>query len=311
MKVAEVEGDAVFFYREEIPSLDEIIHQAEQMFISFHHYLRQYEVLRICHCGACRTAHQLSLKFIAHAGPYTLISINNQIKPYGKDVITAHRLLKNSVSKPEYLLFSEQLLGSFKEAERLQSFISGSNYYLDDQLEISYRYLPMEHLLQKIPPVAHIELPQKSKNPLRLNLSINCPIDALYEVLIDIDLKHKWNTSIKRITNKTDSINKVGARHDCLISNGDLGFETITNHFGDNKWVVGERISRTWMVREADVYYLLESKGHATYLEMEIHIKPFSSILYPLSYIYRPIMKWIMRKNLIALKNYCENTVRQ
>lgn len=48
MSVIEIEGDAILFYKKEIPELEDILNQAKNMFIDFHHHFRRYETLRIC-----------------------------------------------------------------------------------------------------------------------------------------------------------------------------------------------------------------------------------------------------------------------
>ena len=57
MKVSEIEGDAIFFYRlgKEL-SPEEIAAQCKKMFIAFRQQLRKYEMSRICDCGACVAA---------------------------------------------------------------------------------------------------------------------------------------------------------------------------------------------------------------------------------------------------------------
>ena len=98
MTVSELEGDAVFFYRQgPLPDFQALAEQARRTFVAFHAHLRKYETNRICDCGACSTAHELSLKIVAHAGPIELISVRDFEKPYGPDVIVTHRLLKNAV----------------------------------------------------------------------------------------------------------------------------------------------------------------------------------------------------------------------
>jgi ferredoxin len=57
MKVSEIEGDAILFYRlgKELKP-EEIAAQCKTMFIAFHQQLRRYDMSRICDCGACVAA---------------------------------------------------------------------------------------------------------------------------------------------------------------------------------------------------------------------------------------------------------------
>ena len=104
LTVSELEGDAVFFYRDgPLPSFDEIVAQSRRMFEAFHRQLKLYEVRRICDCGACSGAHELTLKIVAHAGPIDLISVRGFEKPFGTDV---HSKPMNAVKRPGSLYFS-------------------------------------------------------------------------------------------------------------------------------------------------------------------------------------------------------------
>lgn len=110
LKISEVEGDAVLFYAlGDPPDLDVIYAQVERMFLSFHKHLQIYEGRRTCHCNACISAINLSLKIISHYGEFGKYNIGDFKKLIGKDIIIAHQLLKNDISKHEYWLISGSL----------------------------------------------------------------------------------------------------------------------------------------------------------------------------------------------------------
>lgn len=111
LTVAEVEGDAVFFYSDRSPpTVDALLEQCQRMFVRFHRHLHRYSTHRICDCGACSTAERLTLKFVAHAGAIRMITVGGRSKPYGAEVIMAHRLLKNKVAGHEYILLTDALV---------------------------------------------------------------------------------------------------------------------------------------------------------------------------------------------------------
>ena len=111
LSVAEVEGDAVFFYKvEDVPKANDILEQIQKTYVRFHEQLKLYETRRICDCGACSTAANLSLKFIVHEADLSMITVKGKEKPFGEDVIRIHRLLKNSIAEKEYLLYTENML---------------------------------------------------------------------------------------------------------------------------------------------------------------------------------------------------------
>ena len=65
----------------------------------------------LCPCDSCAQTSGLKLKFVAHVGEVATQKIRRQRKLVGVDVIYVHRLLKNPVQVPEYVLFSEALYG--------------------------------------------------------------------------------------------------------------------------------------------------------------------------------------------------------
>jgi hypothetical protein len=69
LELAEIEGDALFFYKEEdVPSQRQLLDQMEYMFTAFYSHLKLLKTNRICPCHACASAPNLELKIIAHCG---------------------------------------------------------------------------------------------------------------------------------------------------------------------------------------------------------------------------------------------------
>ena len=110
LNVSEVEGDAILFYKfGESPDLSVTYKQVEKMFLAFHKHLEFYESRRTCHCNACISAIHLSLKIISHYGEFAEYRIKDFLKLIGKDIIVAHRLLKNDIQQHEYWLITNKL----------------------------------------------------------------------------------------------------------------------------------------------------------------------------------------------------------
>jgi hypothetical protein len=84
------------------------IQAAVTMYRAFH-VERQYVAANLCPCDGCTQADNLKLKFVAHVGEVATQTIKQRRKVVGIDVIHVHRLLKNPVQVPEYVLFSEDL----------------------------------------------------------------------------------------------------------------------------------------------------------------------------------------------------------
>ena len=110
--LVEIEGDAAFLSRRAGDDTDatmaEILQAAAAMHRAFH-LERQYVTANLCPCIGCKGAADLKLKFVAHVGDVAIQTIRERIKLVGIDVILVHRLLKNPVEIPEYVLMSEEL----------------------------------------------------------------------------------------------------------------------------------------------------------------------------------------------------------
>ncbi|RZS64351.1 uncharacterized protein DUF2652 [Agromyces ramosus] len=108
----EIEGDAAFLSRQADgdtgTTMAEILQAATAMHRAFH-LERQYVTANLCPCTGCKGAADLKLKFVAHIGDVATQTIRERIKLVGIDVILVHRLLKNPVGIPEYVLVSEEL----------------------------------------------------------------------------------------------------------------------------------------------------------------------------------------------------------
>src|SRR3954468_11446699 len=112
-ELIEIEGDAAFLSRD-ADRLDgpatfaTITEAAVAMHRAFHEQRRLVE-LNMCPCGSCTKTSALRLKFVAHVGEVATQTIKRRRKLVGMDVIYVHRLLKNPVEVPEYVLVSEDL----------------------------------------------------------------------------------------------------------------------------------------------------------------------------------------------------------
>ncbi|MCK5342188.1 MAG: DUF2652 domain-containing protein, partial [Candidatus Heimdallarchaeota archaeon] len=224
LRVAEIEGDAIFFYKEGyIPKPEELSNQVRNMFISFHSHLRSYDAYRICQCGACSTASGLSLKFIVHIGSFDFIKIKNFKKPHGEDVILAHKLLKNNIKNSEYLLLTENVIHAFPDQQPViikdsQEIFDGSMKY-KSLGSIRYRYIPLNPLhkeVKELPPNVH---PDKNSNPVHFNGIINTSKEKVLEFASNLEYRLKINRNVSSLDYENDRVNRSGLVHEYIINN--------------------------------------------------------------------------------------------
>lgn len=125
LRVAELEGDAVFFYAR--PAKKDVHKVAEQiktqvmdLFDAFTKELKEIDSLRTCSCYACDHVHDLQLKQVMHAGDVEMEKIEQFEKLFGLDVILVHRMLKNSVPASEYVMMTVPMYYCLKDFYGLQ-----------------------------------------------------------------------------------------------------------------------------------------------------------------------------------------------
>lgn len=144
LKLAEVEGDAAFFYaicKEDCDHMRELAAIKRQVMSFFRTF--DQTLHRLCTFNPCaRTVQDLRLKVVIHAGEVAIQHIHGFDKLFGMDVILTHRLLKNSVPSPEYVLMTEAAynwLGDFQQLtpERQTEYCEGIGV-----VETVVHYLP-------------------------------------------------------------------------------------------------------------------------------------------------------------------------
>ena len=235
LQISEIEGDAVLFYRKgKKPTAAETLAQVQRMYIKFHVALRKYESQRICQCGACVNSNGLSLKFIIHYGDISINQVKTRIKLFGKDLIVAHRLMKNEIPIEEYVLITHQLINacsSWVEIDQVawEKPSQGNGSY--DFGSIKYCYLSLAPLESHIPQSTiedYVPDPKMSK-ALSVESVINAPIELVFDVVSDTHSKHLWLLHVKDSDKTNGMITKNGSTHRCIM-NGDENDPFFTSH---------------------------------------------------------------------------------
>ncbi len=307
MSVSELEGDAVvFFLQGKTPSLPEVVAQVRRTFHAFHSHLKRYEQDRICPCGACRTAHELTLKVVAHSGPIDTIVVREFEKPYGPDVILAHRLLKNDVATREYALVTNGLVQSGGDLPDWVDLVPGSSSY-ESIGEVSYHHIPLGPLRESVPDPPAPVRPGRSSRPLTRETVVPLPLEETFELVSNFEHRLSWTPGVDELVYDRDRVNRIGTRHQCVIDGNLLDFETVSGDFGADRLVYGERILGETPVDEPTLYYILEEADGGTRVCAEVHYrsKPFPrSILGPL---FRLAFGKQLTKTLGALQSAGKN----
>ncbi|MDD2921040.1 MAG: DUF2652 domain-containing protein [Anaerolineales bacterium] len=155
-----LEGDAVFLYAEigdadPVSVARDVAKQAQGFFDAFYSCAQTLTKERAeCNCNACQRVHDLRLKILLHVGEAVFRTIRQFNELAGEDIITVHRLLKNSIPTREYILMTEpfyELVGRLPN----MAYSSRVEQYEDLGALIVHVFNPQAPELRKnlIPPI--------------------------------------------------------------------------------------------------------------------------------------------------------------
>ncbi len=114
LRISRIEGDALFLYA--VKSGDDdvwkrrsvsLVQRLLGLFQVFEERLVEIGAYSVCKCQACSEVGDLKVKIIAHSGEALFTHVGEYPTLSGVDVITVHRLAKNSVPEDEYVLMTE------------------------------------------------------------------------------------------------------------------------------------------------------------------------------------------------------------
>ncbi len=301
--LAEIEGDAVLFYRTgEPPGREPFIDQCLRMFARFHERLMVIERDTVCQCGACQTASGLTLKFIAHYGYIKEIRVAHFVKATGVDMIVAHRLLKNDVDSSEYILMSAPCCDAVGHvaADGALSWQKASSTY-DAIGPIRYEYAPLTEYRSKIPAPPPRPRFVVEKGDDDLELGIDAPLRAVYQTLINVDKRPEWLAGVDTIEREATS-ERIGMRHNCVFMGMKLTNTALHAEYADDRAFYAERVEVPEVGLAIRVHYdMARAAGGGT--RLGVNVNWLDSVL-------PPEMKQGMIEaeiaNLELLKQACE-----
>ncbi|HUR30731.1 MAG TPA: DUF2652 domain-containing protein, partial [Saprospiraceae bacterium] len=225
LEVSEIEGDAILFYRfGKAPTAEEMLDQVKEMFSRFHMHLKKYETHRVCNCGACCSANNLAIKFIAHYGDITMNNIRQYKKLFGKEVIVAHRLLKNEIDSHQYSLFTDNLSKACDTWQNIDKSAWDLVRHAEQEYDsgkVSYCYVSLNTLLDQLPQpsMEDYSLKGMKSKMMECNLTINAPLETIFNVVADLPWRSKWLPGSQEvITDINTPITSTGQTHKCLAN---------------------------------------------------------------------------------------------
>lgn len=258
--LAEIEGDALFFYKEEIPSMEKLLAQVETMFTAFYSHLKLLENNRICPCNACAMAPSLELKIVVHCGQLQFLTVQGKRKPFGCHVIEAHRLLKNSVDSDNYVLFSNQLMEDIllpKNYEsKLFAFQPGQDEY--DGKSISYSYAHIDNSKLKLKPFEQAKRYDFKREPNGIiEKTLRVSADSFLEYVTNYKYREEWFEGVNKFEYNENEVTRVGTEHVCVIDGRHFNFVTVTKAVDPGQLVYGELTTDPPMIDELFQFYVI------------------------------------------------------
>jgi len=254
--LAEIEGDAVLFYRTGEPlTREKLIHQCLNMFSNFHKRLMVIERDTVCQCGACQTASNLTLKFVAHFGHIKEIKVAHFVKATGVDMIIAHRLLKNDIDSDEYIMFTEpccDAVGHQNSDPDLSWSKSSQHYHAIG--EVKYEYARLSDFRAQIPtppPPPRFVVERGDDN---LEIVIDAPLRTVYQTVINVDKRPEWLEGVDSINREMTS-ERINMQHNCVFMGMVLINTAIHSDFKEDGAIYSEQVEMPDIGIKINVHY--------------------------------------------------------
>lgn len=300
LQLAEIEGDALFFYKEnEIPSLERLLALSEHIFTAFYSHLKLLEKNRICPCNACSSAPKLQLKIIAHSGELQFINVQNKRKPFGSQVIEAHRLMKNSVDSDNYVLFSKELSDVIGLSENYQSklyqFKKGNDIYDGKKIDYSFSVINNSNLV--LNPFSAASKVVLNKEPSFIYQK-EFPVSAtdLLEYITNYSYRKEWTDGVDEFQFRENEVTRLGSEHVCVINEKHLNFVVVTKEAKPGEFIYGEMTtSPTPLDKLYQFYSIKPLQKDSCGLKVEVFIEAKSPIKKIIIFL---VLKRIIRSNL-------------
>ena len=301
---AEIEGDAVLFYRKGLTlQREQLVNQCLGTFHKFHEQLNIIERDTVCQCGACQSATNLTLKFIVHFGHIKEIKVAQFVKAAGVDMIIAHRLLKNRVDSHEYILMTGsccEAVGQCDPSPMLTWSKSGYTYPAIGDIE--YEFATLSKYKSQIPPPPERPTFVVNKGDDNLEIIINAPLKTVYQTLINVDNRPKWLMGVDSINREMTS-ERIGMHHNCVFMGMVLVNTAVYNHFEDDHAMYSEQVEITEVGATIMLHYDMYARDNATTL-LNVNVNWMSAAI-PAENKLAMIEAEITNLNL--LKGVCEN----
>ena len=303
-KVANIEGDCIFFYGDSREAPDELLAHAQTLYRQFCNRVLDIAARSSCPCGACSRTNQLGLKFVVHVGEFDVQQIGRRRELIGADIVIAHRLLKNSVPIEEYVLLTQNYADAMTPpklpAER------GRDEY-EDIGPVEYTYLDLESVRSAVE-AENVFFLTPDQARIRLTIDIDAPPDLVWDAVIDPEKLVIW-TGLKESVDLPGRHGRIGEIHRCTAPNGRVLIRVTTAMDEAARRITEKYYSGSRHMKDAyattEVCERSDGGSHfGFYMTFKEAIPVFSHVV---CRIGQPLFERSFRKELQELKAYCES----
>lgn len=220
LQLSKLEGDAVFWFDRGEGDPSALLPTIDACYVTFRRRVRTIAAQTTCECNACRRIPELDLKVVAHWGEFVLRQIAGSQELVGGDVITVHRLLKNTVAEATglhaYALLTEPFLERCgvdlaalelpRHVERYEDVGEVRGRLLD--LEARWKAAEAERL-------AYVAAEDSFGEPIEAVLA--APPALIWEYLTNPRKRPLWTKGVKRVEQDNgNGITGVGTTNHCI-----------------------------------------------------------------------------------------------
>ncbi|MDB5120456.1 MAG: hypothetical protein JWN56_1674 [Sphingobacteriales bacterium] len=170
MKVGEIEGDAIFFYKTgRLPAVSRVAEQCKVIYKTFSDFIQSIADSDPENFEKYLANSQLGLKIIIHYGYISVANIKGRTKLLGPDVIIAHKLLKNNIDEYNYVLLTDKYLAKIKDKTKLRELFHWEELRTGKELyeyigEVCYHYISLDEMsfMKDVPLIEVLKLNKKT-----------------------------------------------------------------------------------------------------------------------------------------------------
>ena len=272
--VSEIEGDAVLMYRKGDPAPKRtLVAQCTKIFAAFHREISGMKAQSICQCGACQGVGGLSLKFVVHFGAISEIRVARFVKASGLDMVIAHRLLKNSIGRHEYVLMSRGYLDQVADRDEgldLQ-WQSAQEEYPSIGV-VRFDYAELGGIKNDLPVAAVPQQNVEIDGSAGIGVDIDAGFRQVLAVVTDLGRRLDYVPGVRRVEQEA-ALPAVGGKHTCVFDDFQVEVEPIRVQIDDSCAEYFEFARVAAMSINVVVHYSVLDRG-ANRCRCDVHIYP-------------------------------------